>query len=198
MKGHFIIVSKRMRCDQLDKGRIKRRYNKWQEKRCGTKNTRKRIMYNVCHAGGCAAYSDVFSHSNRFGAEGTFRLIFITVVSFIHVHKFKALYDSDPVSWGVRMLYCIKFRWLQESVYAINNHSGENCKTGNQKENFSPSGIPGGFPILVRHGTFVEEREENCPNIKSLCKEQIDLVSNPSSVINYHCALQHVTSLLCT
>lgn len=145
MKGHFILVSKRMRCDQLDKGRIKRRCNKQQEKRCGTKNTRKRIVCNVCHAGGCAAYSDVFSHSKRFGAEGTFRLIFITVVSFIHVHKFKALFDSDPVSRGVWMLYCIKLHWLQEFIYAINNHSGENCKTGNQKENFPLLGYPADF-----------------------------------------------------
>ena len=34
--------------------------------------------------------------------------------------------------------------------------------------------------------SFVEEREENGPNIKSVQKEQKDLVSNPSPVINDH------------
>ena len=83
-----------------------------------TKNTRERITVNaqnvkmredearemgcilarhMCHARGCAPHSEVFLHSNKFGAEGKFRPIFITVLSFISMHKFKALYYFDPV-----------------------------------------------------------------------------------------------------
>lgn len=47
MKWHFILVSKKMGHDQLDKGRAKRRYNKCNEKRHGTKNARKRITINA-------------------------------------------------------------------------------------------------------------------------------------------------------
>ena len=38
-------------------------------------------------------------------------------------HNFKTLQYSDPVKWRI---HYIKFFWLQEYFYAINNHSDEN------------------------------------------------------------------------